>query len=215
MSSARQAIVSRLRANQEVDDWADLCIYPSGSLFVVEFLPPTGPLDTTGLTDEQLAQLGEDGELNEYFETPEEAADLYLLLESRCAGRLLPKKAAFSDDGAGKKPRSAKKSGGMPALGEDTFEAELSAEGPVAVLFWSAWSAPDRLVLPAVMKVAGASPGVRFFTLDVEESQTVAQGLQVTATPVCLLFRGGVLHARVGPPLTEEALARAVSSLTR
>src|SRR5262245_44102100 len=107
MSSSRPAIISRLRANQEVDDWADLCIYPSGSLFVVGFLPPTGPFDATGLTDEQAELLREEGELNEYFETPEEAADLYLLLEARCQGRLLPKKAAFADDDAPRKPRPA------------------------------------------------------------------------------------------------------------
>jgi thioredoxin 1 len=215
MSSSRATIISRLRANQEVDDWADLCIYPSGSLFVVEFFPPAGPFDSAGLNDELAEQLRDEGELSEYFETPEEAADLYLLLESRCEGKLLPKKAAFSDDPeAPRKPRPAKKGAALPTLDAETFEQEIGgATDPVVVLFWSPWSGPDRLALPPVMNVSASTPGVRFFTLDVEESPEVMKGLQVSKSPACLVFRAGTLHTRIEGAITEEALRRALATL--
>jgi thiol-disulfide isomerase/thioredoxin len=212
MSSSRAAIISRLRANQEVDDWADLCIYPSGSLFVVEFLPPTGPFDAAGLTEEQADLLREEGELNEYFETPEEAADLYLLLESRCQGRLLPKKAAFAEETDGpRKPRPAKRGAALPTLDAETFEQEVggSAE-PIVVLFWSPWSGPDRLALPVVNGVAGT--GVKCFTLDVDESPEVVTGLRIQQTPAVLVFRAGKLHARIEGTITEDALRQALAS---
>ncbi|MGL4554041.1 MAG: thioredoxin family protein [Gemmataceae bacterium] len=213
MSSSRAAIISRLRANHEVDDWADLCIYPSGSLFVVEFFPPSGPFDTAGLSDDQADQLRDEGELSEYYETPEEAADLYLLLEERCQGRLLPKKAAFSDDAdAPRKPRPAKKGASLPALDAETFEQAITGSAdPVVVLLWSPWSGPDRLALPAVTAVAANAPGVRFFTLDVDESPEVVTGLKVAQTPACLVFRAGSLHARIEGAITEDALRKALA----
>jgi thiol-disulfide isomerase/thioredoxin len=209
MSSSRAAIISRLRANQEVDDWADLCIYPSGSLFVVEFLPPTGPFDAAGLTDEQAELLREEGELNEYFETPEEAADLYLLLESRCQGRLLPKKAAFAEDDAPRKPRTAKRGAALPTLDAETFEQEVGGSAdPIVVLFWSPWNGPDRLALPVV--TAGVPAGVKCFTLDVDESPEVVSGLHIQQTPAVLVFRAGKLHARIEGTITEDALRQAL-----
>jgi hypothetical protein len=124
MSSPRQTIITRLRAGKEVDEWADLCIYPSGSLFVVEFIPPDGPLDLSGLSDEQAAQLRDEGELSEYCETPEEAADLYLLLEGRYRGKLISQKEVFTepDDSPERKQKAAKKGPALPSVDEELFD---------------------------------------------------------------------------------------------
>lgn len=216
MSSARSEIIRRLRANQEVDDWADLCIYPSGSLFVLEFTPPTGVVNLDGLRPEWIEQLQDEGELSEYFDTPEEAADLYLVLEERCQGRLLPRSAVFREDaGTPRKARPLKKITSLPAISTDTFEPELSGSMvPVVVLFWSPWSGPDRLTLPLLTNVANTvQEGARFFTCDIDECLEITQGLKVQSTPTVLIFHEGALHARLEAPLTEDAIRRTLAAL--
>jgi hypothetical protein len=79
-------------------------------MFVVEFFPPSGSLDNSGLTEQQTEQLRDEGELSEYFETPEEAAELYLLLESHYRDRLLPKKVAFGQESDTPENRPPRKS---------------------------------------------------------------------------------------------------------
>jgi thioredoxin 1 len=217
MSSNRSEIISRLRENKEVDDWADLCIYPSGSLFVLEFTPPSGPLDTSELRPEWVEQLQDEGELSEYFDTPEEAADLYLLLEKRCEGRLLSRSAVFREEGEGtpRKARAAKKITTLPAITTDTFEPELrQASVPVVILFWSPWSGPDRLSLPLVTNVANTvQESAKFFSLDVEECPEIVTGLKVTGTPTVMIFYNGALEARLESPLTEDVIRRTLQML--
>ncbi|NBO93763.1 MAG: thioredoxin [Planctomycetia bacterium] len=215
MSSSRAEIIGRLRANQEVDEWADLCIYPSGSMFVVEFFPPSGSLDNSGLTEQQTEQLRDEGELSEYFETPEEAAELYLLLESHYRDRLLPKKVAFGQESdTPRKSASSKKRIQLPTLDADTFEnAITTATEPVVVLFWSPWSGPDRLLLPMINGLSTAYSEVRFFTLDIDESSEIVAGLRVQQTPACLVFRDGRIRARIEGTVTEDLLRRAILKL--
>jgi hypothetical protein len=59
----------------------DLCVYRDpGGLFAVDFTP-VGSLEAIdGLSEEQNRQITEDGEINDYFETAEEAAEEYLKL---------------------------------------------------------------------------------------------------------------------------------------
>lgn len=216
MSSSRSEIIRRLRANQEVDDWADLCIYPSGSLFVLEFTPPPGPLEFQDLRPEWLEQLQDEGELSEYFDTPEEAAELYLLLEARCQGKLLPRSEVFRDEsGTSRKSRPVKKITSLPSITTETFEEELrGATVPVVILFWSPWSGLDRLSLPLVTNVANAiQDEAKFFTLDVEECPEIVSGLKVSSTPTVMIFHQGALEARLESPLTEEVIRRALHHL--
>ncbi|MBY0230683.1 MAG: thioredoxin family protein [Gemmataceae bacterium] len=222
MTTSRQSIIKRLKDGKDVEEWADLCIYPSGSLFVVELVPPAGPLDTAGLSEEHAAALREEGELAEYCETPEEAADLYLALEAKYRDKLAAVKDVMRDppEGAPRKPRvlPAKKASPvqLPSLDEAAFEDEIGGStAPVAVLFWSPWSAADRLLLPVVGKVASGFPSVRFMTMDAEDSPTVVERLRIASTPCLLLFRDGSIHSRLQAPLTEDGLRQALSSLPK
>ena len=219
MTTPRQTIIGRLKAGKDIDEWADLCIYPSGSLFVVEFVPPPGPLDLSGLGQEQAQALRDEGELAEYCETPEEAADLYLALEAAHRARLVAQKDVMREDSPRKpRPVPAKKPVvlQLPSVDEAGFEDEVGGSAaPLAVLFWSPWSAGDRLLLPVVAKLGAAHPGVRFLAMDAEESPTVVGALNLKGTPAVVLFRDGVIHARVDPPVTEDGLRQALASLPR
>ena len=222
MTTPRQTIISRLKAGKDIDQWADLCIYPSGSLFVVELVPPPGPLDLSGLSEEHAAQLREEGELAEYCETPEEAAELYLALEAKYAGKLVAQKDVMRDppEGTPRKlrpvPTRKVSPQQVPSVDEERFQEVLSSSStPIAVLFWSPWNAGDRLLLPVIARVASSHSGVRFLTMDAEESSTVVGALKLTATPTLVLFRDGVLHGQVDPPLTEASVREALATLPR
>ena len=86
--TARQGIVSRLKDGQAVGEWEELSAYPDGAYFVVGLLPER-PVDMRGLTPEQSRQLAEEGEVSEYLDTPEEAADLYLKLKKEYGSALV------------------------------------------------------------------------------------------------------------------------------
>jgi hypothetical protein len=83
-----EGVLACLRAGEGIDRWDDLCVYPSGDLFVVECYVGDLPVDVGGLTPAQAEQLLEEEELAEAFDTPEEAAALYLKLWEKY-GKLL------------------------------------------------------------------------------------------------------------------------------
>jgi hypothetical protein len=85
--NSRQLIVSRLKAGRIVGEEADLATYADSGYFVVSLFPEE-PMDILGLTPEQAQELAADGELSEYLDTPEEAADLYLMLKKEYGGAL-------------------------------------------------------------------------------------------------------------------------------
>jgi hypothetical protein len=85
--NSRQIIVSRLKAGRIVGEEADLATYADSGYFVVSLFPE-GSMDIRGLTPEQALELADDGELSEYLDTPEEAADLYLKLKKEYGGAL-------------------------------------------------------------------------------------------------------------------------------
>jgi hypothetical protein len=85
--TSRQFIVARLKAGRTIGEGTDLATYPDSGYFVVGLLPE-GPMDIRGLTPQQAQELADDGELSEYLDTPEEAADLYLKLKKAYGGAL-------------------------------------------------------------------------------------------------------------------------------
>jgi thioredoxin 1 len=78
------------------------------------------------------------------------------------------------------------------------FDAEvLAASGRVVVLFWAAWSSPDRMLQLWLRDHAADWPEVKFFILDVEQSPEVANRFRYSAMPTTLAFEGGELVGRL------------------
>ena len=218
---ARQGIVSRLKAGQAVGEWEELSAYPDGGYFVVGLLPQ-GPVDMRGLTPEQARQLAEEGEVSEYLDTPEEAADLYLKWKGEYGSALARTQQT--------RPRSAQgtaipaEAAGNPApergpsrLGDfdgANFEREvLESPLPVLAFFCQPLSASDRLLLPLLERLAAEYTGLRFGRVDVGQSDALAVEYGVDTVPICLLFKHGRLVSTLKGLQREHHLRAALDAL--
>ena len=209
----REAIVTLLKAGHGVDLWADLSVYPDKDTFVVECFLGDVPPDGQGLTEDQAEQLAE-GELAEYLDSPEEAADLYLRLWDKYGKALPPPGKPAPPPGRG--PRELARAPLVPApdLHPACFDAEvLESPDPVLVLFWARWGGPDRAQLLVIEKLARDYQGIRFGKVDVDQFEELARRFAVDAVPASLLFRGGRVINRLEGFQTEQALRKALDAL--
>lgn len=216
---SRDSILSRLRAGQAVGQWEDLSVYPSDDLYVVEFYLDDPSVDLDGLTPDQARQLTEDGELFEHFDTPEEAADLFLKLQDKYGDLLAPVEKPAARKTSSAPPPEAPPAPHAPSrpfleLTESSFDPEiLQAPVPALVFFWTKWSGPDRIMLPLVMQMGRKYDSVQFGSLDVEEHPAVTERFQLTSVPACILFKGGREVNRLMGPQQEAAVRAALDAL--
>jgi thioredoxin 1 len=217
--NSRQLIVSRLKAGRTVGEGADLATYPDGGFFVVGLLPE-GPLDLRGLTAEQARELADDGELSEYLDTPEEAADLYLKLKKEYGGALArrqdtpPQPATGLPEEACGSPEPGQASSRLRPLSGATFGQEvLGSPSPVLVFFSQPSSASDRRMLPLLERLAGDHPGMRFGRVDVGQNDPLAVRYGVDTVPACLLFKHGRLVRTLKGLQPERNLRAALDAL--
>ncbi len=218
---ARQGIVSRLRAGQAVGEGDELCTYPDGAFFVVGLLPE-GPLDIRGLTPEQARELADDGELSEYLDTPEEAADLYLKLHREYGSALArlgdtppaASPAAATPEPTCGAPGPGRASSRLRALSGATFRQEvLASPFPVLVFFSQPSSASDRLMLPLLERLGADHPGMKFGRVDVGPNDPLAVKYGVDSVPACLLFKHGRLVRTLKGLQPERSLREALDVL--
>jgi thioredoxin 1 len=215
----RQVIVSRLKAGRTVGEGADLATYPDGGYFVVGLLPG-GPMDLHGLTPEQARELADDGELSEYLDTPEEAADLYLKLKKEYGGALArgedkpPRPATALPEDAGGSPASGRAPGRLRELDGSSFGQEVLASPlPVLVFFAQPSSASSRLMLPLLERLAADHTGMRFGRVDVGRNDALVAEHGVDAGPACLLFKYGRLVQTLKGLQPERTLRAALDVL--
>jgi hypothetical protein len=217
--NTRQLIVTRLKAGGTVGEGAELAAYPDGGYFVVGLLPE-GPVDLRGLTPEQAQELADDGELSEYLDTPEEAADLYLKLKKAYGAALarredtpaapvtgLPEEAGESA-ARGQAP-SRLREFGVASFGQEV----LASSFPVLVLFCQPLSASDRLLLPLLERLAAAHTGIKFGRVDVGQNDALVVEYAVDTVPACLLFKHGRLLQTLKGLQPERSLRAALDAL--
>jgi thioredoxin 1 len=216
---ARRGIVSRLKAGQTVGEWEELSAYPDGGSFVVGLLPE-GPIDIRGLTPEQAQELADDGELSEYLDTPEEAADLYLKLKKACGGALArregtpPRQATGLPEDAGRSPAPERAPSRLGDFDGATFEREvLESPLPVLAFFCQPLSASGRLLLPLLERLAAEYTGLRFGRVDVGRNEPLALEYGVDSVPACLLFKHGRLVSTLKWLQREHHLRAALDAL--
>ena len=211
---ARQGIVSRLKAGQTVGEWEELSAYPDGGYFVVGLLPE-GPVDMRGLTPGQSRQFAEEGEISEYLDTPEEAADLYLKLKKEYRRAL----ARLGDNPPGASPVTATPEPGQAWSGLRDFDGAnferevLESPLPVLAFFCQPLSASDRLMLPLLERLAAEYTGLRFGRVDVGQSDALAVEYGVDTVPICLLFKHGRLVSTLKGLQREHHLRAALHAL--
>jgi hypothetical protein len=212
--NSRQSIVSRLKAGRSVGEGDDLATYPDSGYFVVGLLPE-GPVDMRGLTPEQAQDLADDGELSEYLDTPEEAADLYLKLEKEYGSAL----ARLEDSQPGPTPATATPEPGQASSrlrafsGANFGQEVLASSFPALVFFCQPLSASDRLMLPLLERLAADHTGMRFGRVDVGRDDPLAVEYGVDTVPACLLFKHGRLARTLKGLHPERNLRAALDAL--
>jgi thioredoxin 1 len=217
--NSRQLIVSRLKAGRSVGEGADLATYPDSGYFVVGLLPE-GPVDMRGLTPEQCRQLAEEGEVSEYLDTPEEAADLYLKLKREYGGALArredtpPRPAARLPEDTGGSPAPERASSRVRDFNGANFEREvLASPYPALVFFCQPSGASERLMLPLLERLAGDHTGMRFGRVDVGQNDPLAVEYGVGTVPACPLFKHGRLVGTLKGLPPERHLRAALDAL--
>ena len=73
----------------------------------------------------------------------------------------------------------------------------LKQKGVVVVDFWAPWCGPCRMLGPVLEKAAESLPeGVQIVKYNVDESQSVAQQLNVRGVPTLAVYKDGELQAQ-------------------
>ncbi len=80
-----------------------------------------------------------------------------------------------------------------PPVSLEQFAAEVEQQpGLVVVDFWAPWCPPCRAFKPVFEKVEPAYAGrVKFFKVDVDQGEAVAQKFGIQSIPTLILFQGG------------------------
>ncbi|OGM49446.1 thioredoxin [Aspergillus bombycis] len=70
-------------------------------------------------------------------------------------------------------------------------EKVINSNKPVVVDFFATWCGPCKAVAPAIEKFSNENEGVEFYKVDVEELNSVAANLGISAMPTFVFFKDG------------------------
>ena len=81
----------------------------------------------------------------------------------------------------------------------ENFQAKvLEANRPVLVFFWATWNSSCRDLQPHVEKLANNyTDKLKVGRVDVDSNQQISITYGVQSVPMCLLFKGGVVVAKL------------------
>ena len=88
--------------------------------------------------------------------------------------------------------------GNLPAVTDDTFQAEVLESGqPVLVDFWAPWCGPCRIVAPHLEELDSEREDLRVVKLNVDENPQTAASYSVMSIPTLLLFKNGQVAKQI------------------
>ena len=81
---------------------------------------------------------------------------------------------------------------------DDNFDTEVLQSGSIAVVdFWAVWCGPCRQMAPIVETISNEMTEIKFYKLNIDENQEIAQKYQVSSIPTLILYKGGEAKDRL------------------
>ena len=97
-------------------------------------------------------------------------------------------------------------------LTKDTFQDALNQDGIVVIDFWAPWCGPCQQFSPTFEAAAEKHTEMKFFKVNTDEEQEIAQALKIRSIPTLMIFRDRILlfsqPGALAPAQFEEVLTK-------
>ena len=97
-------------------------------------------------------------------------------------------------------------------LTKDTFQDALNQDGIVVIDFWAPWCGPCQQFSPTFEAAAEKHTEMKFFKVNTDEEQEIAQALKIRSIPTLMIFRDHILlfsqPGALAPAQFEEVLTK-------
>lgn len=78
-------------------------------------------------------------------------------------------------------------------INENNFKEKISEKGKILVDCYANWCGPCKMLSPVIDKIAEENTSCKFYKLDVDEAEQIAEEYGIMSIPTLLIFEDGKL----------------------
>ena len=79
----------------------------------------------------------------------------------------------------------------MEIINSKQFDEVVGGEGLVVIDFFATWCMPCRMLKPIMERVESKITDVKFYSVDIDESEEIAKRYRIFSVPTLVAFRNG------------------------